>query len=256
LNIGSHEVPLTVRPNLGITLSDVEGFPPFKDWVATIDHEMRTSPAASRVRISSVEVTDADKFGNGKLGFVKFKADVHWTDKDGGRIPGVVFLRGGAVAILLIVRPNDVQDDTDERVVLCVQPRIPVGSLSTCELPAGMLDGENHFAGIAARELEEECGIHIDDGDLIDLVKLAVGNDNDTLGGNGVYPSPGGSDEYLKLFLCRKSMPMKEIQRLEDHEGGLRDEGERIQVKLVKLKDLWRSTRDMKALSALALYDR
>ncbi|TPX72271.1 hypothetical protein SpCBS45565_g00666 [Spizellomyces sp. 'palustris'] len=257
LRIGSFTVPLTVKENSGINLEEVEQFPPFKDWVAALGKEMKESPVASRVAVQKVVITDVDYFKSGKVGFVKFRTDVKWSDAGDGRIPGVVFSRGGAVAILVIIKANNPQtaDDEEERVVLTVQPRIPIASLAFSEIPAGMLDGERKFAGAAARELEEECGIQIREDELLDLTDLTFGMGTD-LRNVGVYPSPGGSDEFIKLLLCRKQLPIEDIRRLEGRKGGLREEGERIDVKLVKLKDLWRSTRDMKALSALVLYDR
>jgi len=62
-------------------------------------------------------------------------------------LTNVVFLRGGAVAVLIILRPSD---SPDERyVVMTEQPRIPAGSLNFMEIPAGMLDPKdgNRFKG-------------------------------------------------------------------------------------------------------------
>ncbi|KAJ3174698.1 hypothetical protein HDU87_006947 [Geranomyces variabilis] len=255
IHLNSKNIPLTARAPTTIDLAKVEAFPPFKDWVTALDTELSRSPVANRVTVRGVEVTDVDEFGNGKIGFVKFKADVQWSDAEGGRIPGVVFARGGSVALLVIVRPEEASREPqsdEERVVLVVQPRIAVASLAFAELPAGMLDGERKFSGTAAKELKEECGIEISEDELVDLTDLALGSE----GGSGVYPSPGGSDEYIRLFLCRKRMPSAEIDRLEGAKGGLRGEGERIDLRLVKKRDLWRLTRDMKALSALALYEK
>lgn len=37
--------------------------------------------------------------------------------------------------------------------------RFPIGSSGFAEIPAGMLDGESHFVGVVAHEMEEEvCG--------------------------------------------------------------------------------------------------
>ncbi|KAJ3137248.1 hypothetical protein HDU90_002034 [Geranomyces variabilis] len=259
IRLNSKNIPLTAKAPTTIDLAKVEAFPPFKDWVSALDTELSRSPVANRVAVRGVEVTDVDEFGNGKIGFVKFKADVQWSDAEGGRIPGVVFARGGSVALLVIVRPEEAttrqtgnKGDKDERVVLVVQPRVAVASLAFAELPAGMLDGERKFSGTAAKELKEECGIEISEDELVDLTDLALGSD----GGSGVYPSPGGSDEYIRLFLCRKRMPSAEIDRLEGAKGGLRGEGERIDLRLVKKRDLWKLTRDMKALSALTLYEK
>ena len=114
-----------------------------------------------------------------------------------------------------------------------------------------MLDDSGDFVGVAAQELKEECGLLISKDDLIDMTLLAFGSDEPH-----VYPSAGGCDEFIKLFLYKKSMPLKDIIALQNKLGGLHEHGERIRLKLVKKTDLWKSTRDMKALASLALLDR
>jgi hypothetical protein len=58
-------------------------------------------------------------------------------------------MRGGAVAILVVLRC-----DGEEWALCCRQPRLPVGSGGFLEIPAGMLDGSGHFAGVAAKEMK------------------------------------------------------------------------------------------------------
>ena len=43
------------------------------------------------------------------------------------------------------------------------------------EIPAGMLDGESNFVGVAAKELKEETGIEITAEKLINMTRLAYG---------------------------------------------------------------------------------
>ena len=112
-----------------------------------------------------------------------------------------------------------------------------------------MLDGSGNFTGKASEEIKEETGIIIKDQDLIDMTELAYGNQY-----KGAYPSPGGSDEFMRLCLCVKDMNKDDIQQLEGKLGGLRDHGESIVVRLIKLDELWKIP-DMKALSALSLYE-
>jgi len=49
--------------------------------------------------LRSIEVQAADFFGGGRLGFLKFKAEV--SNEKGERLPGSVFLRGGSVAMMV-----------------------------------------------------------------------------------------------------------------------------------------------------------
>jgi len=149
----------------------------------------------------------------------------------------------------LILRSKDENKTVTEHVVLTEQPRIPVPSLAFPEIPAGMLDGSGNFTGKASEEIKEEIGIIIQDQDLIDMTELAYGNQY-----KGAYPSPGGSDEFIRLCLCIKDMNTNDIKQLEGKLCGLRDHGESIVVRLIKLNELWKIP-DMKALSALSLYE-
>lgn len=81
-----------------------------------------------------------------RVGFIKFKADI--SAKGGGFIPGIVFMRGGAVTILVILRCKG-----EEFGIITLQPRVPAGKFSFPELPAGMLDGSGNFSGVAVSEL-------------------------------------------------------------------------------------------------------
>jgi 8-oxo-dGTP pyrophosphatase MutT (NUDIX family) len=87
-------------------------------------------------------------------------------------LPGVAFLRGGSVAILMILRPSDSKDE--RWVIMTEQRRIPAGSLTFIEIPAGMIDEES-FSGAAAKEIQEETGLVIPKHELLDLAELALG---------------------------------------------------------------------------------
>lgn len=167
----------------------------------------------------------------------------------------------------IILQPDDVpaESDTEKLVILAIQPRIPAGSLAFPEIPAGMLDDSGTFAGGAAKEIEEETGLSIHQDELVDMTALtldlisqestAAEEDMKEKLQDGVYPSPGGSDEFIPLFLCQKRMQRGEIEDLQGKLTGLRKEGEKITLKLVPLEDLWKEgVRDGKALAAWALY--
>jgi hypothetical protein len=70
----------------------------------------------------------------------------------------------------------------------------------------------------------------------------------------GMYPSVGGSDEFIRLFLFKENVTHEKLVELEGKLTGAAEEGESICLKLVKLSELWKFTSDAKALSALALY--
>lgn len=224
-----------------------------------------------------------------KLGFMKILAKVE-TDPyihDGEEesradgLPGAVFLRGGSVAILIIVQLENAKGDKDKYVVLTKQPRIAAGSLEFTEIPAGMLDGDT-FKGSAASEIEQEAHLKVKESELINMSELALDSDDDSSTDDsdsesesstpstpessttshsespaipGIYPSPGACDEHIPLFLCQKRLTRKHMAWLTGKATGLRDEGEIITLKLVPLATAWKYVAgDAKALAALCLY--
>lgn len=217
------------------------------------------------------------------------QADV--ANSAGESLPGAVFLRGPSVGMLVMLLPDDnVPSSTahsrageaaglhrvegkgegEERyVLLTVQPRVPAGSLAFVELPAGMVDdddtdesGGGKFAGTAAREIYEELGIEIPASELVCLSDLAADNrtgeeEEEEEGlASAMYPSVGGCDEYIPIYMHERRVPRDTLKEWTGKLTGLRDHGEKITLKLVPMRDLWREgRRDGKALAALALWE-
>nr|XP_025702588.1 nudix hydrolase 14, chloroplastic isoform X1 [Arachis hypogaea] len=184
-----------------------------------------------------------DMFGK-RIGFLKFKADIY--DKQmGKKVPGIVFARGPAVTVLILL-----ESDGETYAVLTEQARVPTGRI-ILELPAGMLDDDKgDFVGTAVREVEEETGIKLKLEDMVDLTAFL-----DSSTGCRFFPSPGGCDEEISIFLYRGRVDKEIITQLHGKETGLRDHGELIKVRVVPYKKLWRTTADAKALAAVALLE-
>jgi len=89
--------------------------------------------------------------------------------------------------------------DDDGRVVLVQQYRHPIGA-RLWELPAGLIDvaGEN-LVDAAARELAEEADLAAEHWQLL----------------VDVHPTPGSSNEVIRLFLARGLSPVPEGERHE-----------------------------------------
>ncbi|CAL5421362.1 unnamed protein product [Camellia sinensis] len=214
----------------------------FKQWLKNLQTETGIL-ANGAMLLKQVLIQGVDMFGK-RVGFVKFNADL--VDKaTGKKVPGIVFARGPAVAVLILL-----ESDGETYAVLTEQARVPVGRL-ILELPAGMLNGDNgDFVGTAVKEVEEETGIRLNLEDVVDLTAFL-----DPSTGCRVFPSPGGCDEEISLFLYRRHVGKEIITQLQGKETGLREQGELIKVHIVAYEKLWRATADAKALTAIALYE-
>ncbi|XP_059441123.1 nudix hydrolase 14, chloroplastic isoform X2 [Corylus avellana] len=214
----------------------------FKQWLRNLQSETGIL-ADNAMSLKRVLIQGVDMFGE-RIGFLKFKADI-FDKETGKKVPGIVFARGPAVAILILL-----ESDGETYAVLTEQVRVPIGRL-ILELPAGMLDDDKgDFVGTAAQEVEEETGIHINLEDMVDLTAFL-----DPSTGCRVFPSPGGCDEEISLFLYRGHVDKETIMQLQGKETGLRDHGELIKVRVIPYKNLWRMTADSKVLMAITLYE-
>lgn len=232
--IGGVSVPVTASCNCN--LKDVLACPNFIQWSKRIDSELD---------VRSIDVQSVDYFGSGRVGFIKFKSLVYKKSMPEGRhIPGIVFMRGPSVAILLVLKCEG-----QKYTIVTCQPRTPIANSSFKEIPAGVFDGEQ-FAGVAAKELREEVGLEIDSSCLVDMTAKVYGDRYP-----GIYPSAGGCDEYIKLFLYEKDVSRAELDSYKGKATGLMDEGEYICLKVLPLEDLITETSDAKALCALSLYN-
>ncbi|VAI69386.1 unnamed protein product [Triticum turgidum subsp. durum] len=215
----------------------------FRRWLENLQAE-RGLLAHGKLSLRQILIQGVDMFGQ-RVGFLKFKADIV-DEETQSKIPGIVFARGPAVAVLILLESKG-----QIYAVLTEQARVPIGKF-ILELPAGMLDDENgDFVGTAVREVEEETGIKLNLGDMVDLTALL----DPATTGCRMLPSPGGCDEEIGLFLYRGHVDEETISALQGKETGLRDHGELIKLRVVPYDQLWRSTSDAKALSAIALYE-
>ncbi|KAK0671181.1 putative hydrolase [Cercophora samala] len=264
-------IPITIPD--GLSQDQVLNFHPFTSWLSTLTHSLSSQSTPSHpfspspYTLRSVKIQSFDLFGSSRVGFLKLQADVR-NDKNEW-LPGAVFLRGPSVAMLVMLIPDDDDDDdappspaSEERyVLLTVQPRIAAGSLEFVELPAGMVDEQGEFAGTAAKEMEEELGMRIGEEELVNLSEMVLGGgegegEEDGGLGKGVYPSPGACDEFIPIFMHERRVSRETLKEWEGKLTGLREHGERISLRLVKMGDLWRvGGRDGKTLAAVALWE-
>lgn len=102
--IPGSDFPINSIPDL--SQEDLLSFPAFKIWIATLQrslerqqgqetHEFHHDPYVLR----KIDIQSIDRFGGGRLGFMKLRADV--SNGRGEKLPGSVFLRGGSVGMLV-----------------------------------------------------------------------------------------------------------------------------------------------------------
>jgi ADP-sugar diphosphatase len=202
-----------------------------------------------------------------RIGFVKIKSDCTLVEEVDGkntnditssgatdtatttttishRLPGICFLRGNAVSVLVALFCED-----SCYSLLVEQPRIPLGHASCWELPAGMMEGDS-IVGTAVMELEEECGIHIDPHELVDLTALScqLAVDQGHLPEAGIATSPGGCDEMVRFLYLERLVTREELEAMKDRLTGLREQGEVITLRVVPMEDVWKVSGDAKAM--------
>jgi hypothetical protein len=109
-----------------------------------------------------------------------------------------------------------------------------------------MLDGKGNFAGIAAKEFEEEVGMSLK---LEELTRLTPEH-----APKGIAISPGVCDEMIHYYLFEKGLSEKKIGDLRTKITGNADECESIHLRVIPIKEALTATSDSKFFTALALY--
>ncbi|KAL1212036.1 Nudix hydrolase 14 [Cardamine amara subsp. amara] len=249
----THSITLPSQPTESVLVSAAAGVSSsdfrdaidssfFRNWLRNLESETGILADGS-MTLKQVLIQGVDMFGK-RIGFLKFKADI-FDNETGQKVPGIVFARGPAVAVLILL-----ESDGETYAVLTEQVRVPTGKI-VLELPAGMLDDDKgDFVGTAVREVEEEIGIKLKKEDMVDLTAFL-----DPSTGHRIFPSPGGCDEEMSVFLYRKQVEQGIIRQLLGKETGLREHGEFIKVQVVPYRELWRRTADAKVLMSIGLYE-
>jgi len=217
-------VPIFADPLINLGL--VTNFIPFKTWISNVDPS---------ININKIVIQSVDMFGP-RIGFMKYQV---FGNVNGIPLPGVVFSRGNSVAVLPVLKLKD----TPLRYVICTeQYRMPAGK-KMIEIPAGMMDNNDNFVGVAAKEMTEETGIIMNKTDLVELTSDLV------------FPSIGACDEGMKIMYYTKEVTAEYLEKLNGKLTGSVEENEVIQLKLIPYEDLY-NISDMKALSAMLLLER
>jgi ADP-sugar diphosphatase len=213
-----------------LTEAQLFAFKPFNDWMDGLNPELW---------VESITVTDVHWFGP-RIGFLTLKTVTRLMGS-GPALPGIIFMRGGSVAVLVVLRCEG-----RKYVLLVKQPRVPVGRVSLAEIPAGMLDGEGNFAGVAAKEMREEAHISFTPEEMISMTDFMS---------HKQYPSPGGCDEFIEYFYASAVVTPAFLHAISGRATGCEAENERIRLSYVPYDDLWCVSGDAKAATACYLFE-
>jgi 8-oxo-dGTP pyrophosphatase MutT (NUDIX family) len=204
-----------------------------------ITNENVTNSTCYKKFVESVKGTDMeiqelsvrDSVLKGKFNWLEGKV----LNKMSGKVnPTFMLLRGGAVAILVLVSHRG-----KDYFLVTEQLRAPTGGIQL-EAIAGMTDDQGNPFGVAVQELDEEAGIKVTAADLTKL--------------GSYYSSQGIMDEEITCFFMRKEMNDTEIEELTSKLRSA-DEFEAIRIKMIPAT--WPSalaTRDAKLISSYAMY--
>lgn len=117
-------------------------YKPFVEWVEQLETSLSLQTGGEEnseerhpfhdnpYELKSIHIQAVDFFGP-RIGFLKYKAIIENKEDNKGKsmqLPGSIFMRGGSVGMLMILRPKDASDE--RWVIMTVQARVPAGSLS------------------------------------------------------------------------------------------------------------------------------
>jgi 8-oxo-dGTP pyrophosphatase MutT (NUDIX family) len=228
-----HPVEVTADP--GVDMHEALETSMFKNWIATMDQVNFKVAAVRFMSLYSVEIK-----GKKRNFFLLLDSK---SFANGNQAPGGVFTSDSSATCLFILKYKN------KRWAITVrQPRTPTGDVAFEEIVAGTLDHEGKIVSNMAREIKEELGIDITEGELINLSALA-GHDR------GFFPSPGRCSETIHCYAVEKEVDEAVAKALRGRETGVKEEGEHIRVDVVPLDDLYKIP-DGKTHVALGLYER
>lgn len=247
----------------GLTEDLTTNFTAFKNWTSILKTNLykQTQPGPTYLEdpwalkeIIIHNVAFSSKHG---IRYMTIEAKLQRTNEAGEpkELNRIVFLRGGSVGMLMILRPRD--SHLERYVIMTEQPRLGAGSMGFLEIPAGMLNDSPEVQGKVLEKIEEETGFTIQKDELIDLTELAL-RDVETADAvqAGMYPSPANLDEFFHLFVWEKELDRLEIEDLKSRLTGLRKHQDMITLVICNYEDVWkRGARDAKTLAAWALYE-
>ncbi|MDR1759594.1 MAG: NUDIX domain-containing protein, partial [Fibrobacter sp.] len=182
----------------------------FQNWFRKANREFKIA----KIHFSSVDFRHKS---NAPL-FIKLSAEASLPD--GRPVNGIVLLRGNAVGVLVVLRCEG-----KPYLLLVEQPRFPIASVRSLEIPAGILDWSADYRKVALEELKEEAQIRAEDSELIDLSGFWHENR-----APGFAASCGLLDEFVRLYAIERTVTPEELQKFHDRKQQYQEENEWIRT--------------------------
>ncbi|MDR0307290.1 MAG: NUDIX hydrolase [Chitinispirillales bacterium] len=158
---------------------------------------------------------------------------------EGYKLPNILFVRGDACIVVPLLRNRD---SGEERFLMVRQRRIGNGQMSL-EFPAGMLDQNSDAAGTAVREMDEETGLAVKEGDLFPLCETKL------------YSSAGASDEAVFYFGCIIEVDDAQFQSFTNRKTGCASENEHISTVLMTRAEAEKQSTSLQARLGFFLFE-
>lgn len=159
---------------------------------------------------------------------------------EGKKIPPICFLKGEVSCVMVVL----IDEESGERYNLLVRQRRICHGGFVYEQVAGLVDEGETPHEVAVREVEEETGIQVQPGQVIQLNKEPY------------YPSTGTSDEAMYFFYCELTMPKSRITSFQDNETGVASEHEQIFTHVATLPEAFDLIKNPNGLLNMVLYQK
>jgi len=208
----------------------------YQEWIAKVQ---------KKFNVSAVHFASVDFFAKRHEPlFIKLNAVA--TLPDGKLVHGVVFVRGNAVGVLVVLR-----SEGKPYLLLVDQPRFPIGNDHSLEIPAGILDWSRDYRKVALSELKEEALMDADDSELIDLT--AFWHEQ---GVEGFAGSCGVLDVLIRLYAIERTVTKDELRAMDGKDQEYMEENEWIKTIVLPYEEAAHKFVDGKNLIALFMYER
>jgi hypothetical protein len=137
---------------------------------------------------------------------------------DGKLVPGIVFVRGSAAAVMVVLHVGG--EEKRDYNLLVRQDRVPDSIAAIAEIPCGTFGSDGNLAGGVAKDIFDKIGLEIKKEDLVE-VTLATYKD----GTPNVFPSCG-SENFDTVFVLQERTTEEDFEKLKSildaqKEGGI-----------------------------------